>query len=111
MKTMLESSTPLQPMGFMLVVFQLITAGNIQDDKPVHVECHEGKVRTGVLTYSESAYADFLERAQHAGSLADWEDSPAFMVSYRICYIFCAILTCIPTVSTAGRACAARFPS
>ncbi|KAI0729512.1 hypothetical protein C8Q72DRAFT_794563 [Fomitopsis betulina] len=23
--------------------------------------------------------SDFLERAQHAGSLADWEDSPAFM--------------------------------
>ncbi|EPS99692.1 hypothetical protein FOMPIDRAFT_1016983 [Fomitopsis schrenkii] len=80
MKTMLESSTPLQPMGFMLVVFQLITTGNIQDDKPVHVECHEGKVRTGVLTYSESAYADFLERAQQAETLKEWEKSPAFML-------------------------------
>lgn len=82
---MLESSTPLQPMGFMLVVFQLITTGNIQDDKPVHVECHEGKVRTGVLTYSESAYTDFLERAQQAETLKEWEKSPAFMVSYSIC--------------------------
>lgn len=86
MKAMLESSTPLDPMGFMIVVFLLVT--NVQDEKPVHVEDYECKVRTGVLTYDESNYSDFLERAQNAGSLADWEDSPAFMVSYRIRTIF-----------------------
>ena len=86
MKAMLESSTPLDHMGFMIVFFLLVT--NVQDEKPVHVEDYECKVRTGVLTYDESNYSDFLERAQHAGSLADWEDSPAFMVSYRIRTIF-----------------------
>lgn len=86
MKAMLESSTPLDPMGFMIVVFLLVTS--VQDEKPVHVEDYECKVRTGVLTYDESNYSDFLERAQHAGSLVDWEDSPTCMVSYRICNIF-----------------------